>query len=363
MDRLVEVELRRIYVVLEPPLHRRPGPVDGAEGGPTVLYRLDDHPDAHEVVDLVEFLVFQDHFLVDRVEVLRPAGDLGVDPGRGQPLLDLFDHLGQVDVALGGTGGHHLLDLRVTAGVQRGESQVFQLPLHVRDAETVRQRRVDVQCFLGGALLVRLRHGRQRPHVVEAVAQFYEQDSRVFGHGDEHLAHRRRLRRGPSIERDPLQLGDPVDDLRHYGAEIGLQVGQRQRGVLDGVVQQGGRQCDVVHAEPGQNRRHRQWVRDEGLARTADLALVRPLGRLVRLQDQALVALKMTLPVRLQQRAQGLRLGLALPAPGQHALDSGNGPAPWYPFDCAHALPFICLSGCNNLTHQHVPGLPLPGHS
>ena len=43
---------------------------------------LDDDPHAHQVVNLVELLVLQHHLFVDRVEVLGPAGHLGLDPGR-----------------------------------------------------------------------------------------------------------------------------------------------------------------------------------------------------------------------------------------------------------------------------------------
>ena len=42
------------------------------------------------------------------------------------------------------------------------------------------------------------------------------------------------------VEPDALELGDPVDDLRHLGAEVALDVGERDLGVLDRVVQQRG---------------------------------------------------------------------------------------------------------------------------
>ena len=222
------------------------------------------------------------------------------------------------------------------------KDEILQLPFDICDAEAVRQRGVNVQRLLSRAFLVRLGHGRQRAHVVEPVTELYEQDSRVFGHGHEHLAHRRRLGRRPRVERDPLQLGDTVHDLGHHRAKVSLEVGHRQGGVLHRVVQQGGGQRDVVHAEAGQHRGHRQRMRDERFSGPADLALMSALGRLVRLQDQALVALGMALPVRLQQRSRCLRLRLALPPPGQDALNRSGGLASGYPFDCAHFVPFTC---------------------
>ncbi len=101
--------------------------------------------------------------------------------------------------------------------------------------------RVDVEGLLRGALLLPLRHGGDGPHVVQPVGQLDEQDPWVLGHGDEHLAHGRGLLGLLGVEADPLQLGDAVDDGRHRRAEVGLEVGEVDAGVLDRVVQQGGR--------------------------------------------------------------------------------------------------------------------------
>ena len=207
--------------------------------------------------------------------------------------------------------------------MQRREGQVLQLPLDVGDAKAVGQRGVNVERLLSRTLLAGLGHGRQRAHVMEPVAQFYEQNSWVFGHGDEHLAHRRRLRGGTRVERDPLQFGHAVHNLGDHGAEVCFEVRHRQGGVLYGVVQQRSRQRDVVHPEAGQDGGHGQWVRDERLAGTADLALMGTLGRLVRLQDQALVAPGMALAKGLQQRAERFGLRLALTPPRQDALHRG----------------------------------------
>ena len=158
---LVEVELGRVDVVLEPALHRRPDGVDRAEGGPAVLLRLDDHPDAHQVVEVVELLAPDDHLLVDAPEVLRSPGHLGGDPRRGQPLPHRHQHPGQELVAQRGPAGHHLLDLGVALGVEGGEGQVLQLPLDPWMPEPVGQRGVDVEGLLGRPALLPLGHDRR----------------------------------------------------------------------------------------------------------------------------------------------------------------------------------------------------------
>ena len=82
-----------------------------------------------QVEDVVELLALDDHLLVDGPEVLRAAGHLGVDAQLGQPLAHLLEHLGQVEVALGRPRRHHVVDLGVALGVQRGEGQVLELLL------------------------------------------------------------------------------------------------------------------------------------------------------------------------------------------------------------------------------------------
>ena len=288
------------------------------------LTELDEDPHPDQVVDLVELLVLQDHLLVDGVQVLGPARHLGLDAGGRQAFLDLLDDLGQVDVALGRPGRHHLLDLGVAAGVEGGEGEVLQLPLDVRDTEAVGQRGVNVEGFLRRALLVRLGHGRHGAHVVQAVAQLYEQDPGVLGHGHQHLAHGGGLGRRARVERDPLELGDAVDDLGHDRPELRLDLLQGDGRVLDRVVQQRGRQGHVVHAQAGQDGGDGHGVGDVRLAGAAELAVVGLFGRLVGLYDEAGVALGMALPVGGQQRPEEVGGRRPLAAPGQDALDSGS---------------------------------------
>ena len=217
---LVEVELRTVDVVLEAALDRAPDGVDGTEGGPAVLLRLHDDPDGHQVVDLGELLAPDHHLLVDAPQVLRPTRHVRLHPGGGQALAHGHQDPGQIVVALGGPGGHHLLDLGVALGVEGGEGQVLELPLELLDAEPVGQRRVDVEGLLGRAPLLPLRHHGDGAHVVEPVGQLDDEDPPVVGHGHEHLAHRGRLLGLLRVELEPVELGDPVDDGRHLGPEL-----------------------------------------------------------------------------------------------------------------------------------------------
>ena len=55
---------------------------------------------------------------------------------------------------------------------------------------------------------------------------------------------------------DPFELRDPVDDRRHLGAEVTLDVGDGDLGVLHGVVEQRGGHGDLVEADVGDDLGH-----------------------------------------------------------------------------------------------------------
>ena len=152
--------------------------------------------------------------------MLRAAGDLGVDVELGEAGAQLDEHvLRGSSLALGRPRRHHLLDLGVPLRVQHREREVLELPLHVGDAEPVRERRVDVERLLRDPQLLGLRQRRDRAHVVEAVGELDEQDADVLRHRDEHLAQRRRLLRLLGVELEPVELGDAVDDRGDVGSE------------------------------------------------------------------------------------------------------------------------------------------------
>ena len=156
--------------------------------------------------------------------MLAAAGDLGLDAEFGEPGPHLGQRLGEVDVALGCPRADEVVEFGEALRVQRGERQVLQLLLQLLHPEAVRQRRVDVERLLGDALLLVDRHRGDGAHVVEAVGELDDEHPQVLGHRHEHLAHRGGLLLLARVEADPLELGDAVDDRRHLGPEVAVDV-------------------------------------------------------------------------------------------------------------------------------------------
>ena len=255
---------------------------DGAVG---VLDRVDDHAHRRQVVDLVELAALLGHLGVDRVEVLGPAGDLGVDPELGQLLGHVLAGLVDVALALAALLGHQALDLVVLARVQRLEGEVLELPLDRVDAEPVGDRGVDVERLPRLLDLLLLRHRADRAHVVQPVGELDQDHPDVGGHRHDHLAVVLGLRLVAGLEGQPGELGDAVDQPGDLLPERRRHLLQRSAGVLDGVVQQRRAQRLGVEAHAGADLGHADRMGDEVLARAPPLVGVVHAGVDERLLD------------------------------------------------------------------------------
>ncbi len=234
--------------------------------------------------------------------MLRPAGDLRLDLGVLEVVLDVLDHFLQEHLPPRRPLRHQPHDLVVPLGEQRREREVLELPLHGVHAEPVRQRREDLQGLARLLLLLRPRDVAQRAHVVQPVGQLDDQDPDVARHGDDHLADGLGLR-GVAVL-DLVQLGDAVHQRGDVLAEVLAQLVDRVLGVLDRVVQQRGADRVVRHAQLGQDRRHGERVRDVRIAAAAGLAGVQPRRRLVGPLDEPDVGLRVRGANGLDQRLQ-----------------------------------------------------------
>ncbi len=82
------------------------------------------------------------------------------------------------------------------------------------------------------------------------VGELDDQDPKVDRGGHDHLAEGLGLSMIAPF--GPVELGDPVHEDRHLGAELRLDLADRQPGVLHRVVQQRGHQRGGVHPDLGQ---------------------------------------------------------------------------------------------------------------
>ena len=188
MQGLVAVGLRFGNVVVKPSGKRHPDLVDDAEGMVAVGDCRDNHAQGNQIVNFADVERLLLHLVVDGVEMLGPALKFRLYPLVRQTGFQQISGRGDVFLPLRPCFVQLLFQVVVGFGVQILERQIFQLPLDLPDAETVRQGREDLKCFLSDFLLPMLRHRAQRPHVMEAIGELDHHDPQVFRHRQKDLA-------------------------------------------------------------------------------------------------------------------------------------------------------------------------------
>src|SRR5690606_26789563 len=171
VQRPVHVRLRRGDVVVEPLLQRRPLVVDHAQRVIAVRHRVRDHPDRHQVVDLVERPAPLDHLPMDRPHILRPPVHLARAPRVLQLLLQRLPQRLDLLLPLRPPLRDLHRQLAVRLRLQVLERQILQLPLDLRHPQPVRQRGVDLHRLQRDATSLVRPQRVQRPHVVQPVRE------------------------------------------------------------------------------------------------------------------------------------------------------------------------------------------------
>ena len=309
VERLVHVALGSGDVVLEALVDRRVEVVDEPQHPVAIRLVGGDHPHAEEIEDLLEFAAVGRHLSMDRVEVLRPPGDLGPDPELREPALE---------------GPHHLLDHRLpllalqlhpAAQVVEGprveilEAEVLQLPFEPGDPQPVRERRVDLAGLARDAGDPDRIEGRQSPHVVEAVGELDQDDAEILRHREQHLPEILGLLPFRPVEMKSADLGHAVHQERDLRPELGLNRREIDLRVLDDVVEKRRDEDGLVGAraqELGQDHGDRDAVRHVGLAGQAKLRSVRVRGKLERREEARAIPPWFGPLEGLEQRSQDL---------------------------------------------------------
>src|SRR5438309_2424730 len=275
---LIAVALRHRDVVLEATGNRLPQRVDDAERAIAVLDRVDEDAERDDVVALVEVLLAPPHLFVDAVQVLGAAGDLRRHAERFELALENLSDIADEGFALLVPAGQLGLDQVMVVRIELREREVLELAFDLPDAEPVGEWCVDVERLAADPLtpLGGVRgHGA---HVVQTIAQLDEDDAHVLRHGDEHLADVLRLVLLRGADVDLAELRDSVDQLGHRLSEGGADVVPGQRGVLDGVVQQGRHERVCVQTKLGKDAGDRQRMLDVGIAGQPEMPFVRVGG-------------------------------------------------------------------------------------
>lgn len=132
-----------------------------------------------------------------------------------------------------------VLYLGVGFGVLVFETEVFEFGLDGKEAETVGQRRVDVERFAGNFVLFAGQHRAQGAHVVQTVGHLHQNDTDIFRHRKQQLPEILGLCRSLVAKDTSRYFGQPRYNHGDFLAEEVLDVFDGIFGVFDHVVQEG----------------------------------------------------------------------------------------------------------------------------
>jgi hypothetical protein len=123
------------------------------------------------------------------------------------------------------------------------KAKLLQLAIQGVEAETIGDRRIDVQRFVGdAAALYQAASTSEGLHVVQAIGELDQDHAHVARHGQQHLAEILRLRFFEALVLDAIKFGNAVHQIGHNLAEASVDLLLGDRRVFHHVVQQGGNQ-------------------------------------------------------------------------------------------------------------------------
>ena len=100
---------------------------------------------------------------------------------------------------------------------------------------------------------------------MEAIGELHQDDPDVVDHRQQHLAEVLGLPLLAGRKGDGADLGDPLDDVRHFGAEMLLNLLDAGESVFNDVMEQAGGDGHRVEAHLREHAGHLQWMHQVGL--------------------------------------------------------------------------------------------------
>ncbi len=155
---------------------------------------FNDDADGLRIADAVKRSVFALHLAPQAVNHFGAAGDFNIiDALILQPFAHRLDIGGNRGLAIGGAHFKQTAQMCVGQRVGIAQPKVFKLLLPLPDAQTVGERRINIQRLLGDLFLLFRLHRTERAHVVQPVGQLDQHHPDVLDHAEHHFAQRFRF--------------------------------------------------------------------------------------------------------------------------------------------------------------------------
>ena len=227
--------------------------------------------------------MLRDHLAVDRVNVLRAAIDFNVRTqfqiadgffNVDNSPINVFDPLITPRI-------HQMHDAVVLLRIEIAQRQILQLPFDGADPQSVGNRRVDFQSFVGNPPLFVGTQMLQRPHIVQAVSQFNDHHTDILAHCQQKLTVRFGHLFFVGLVMNLRDLGVAIHDHGNRRAKKLANIIQSGSGIFNDIMHVARAYRFWIHVQIGQDAGNLNRMDDIGLARLAMLVSVRNRSKMV----------------------------------------------------------------------------------
>ena len=191
-----------------------------------------------DIVDLVEGDVLRLHLVPNGIRCLDTLDDAILQVHLVERGLDGSNEVVEQLVALASGLRELHLYLGIFLGMLEAERKVLEFRFYLVESQAIGQRCIDVERFAGNLVLLVGGLRSQRAHIVQTVADLYEDDADVLAHGEQQLLEVLGLRRCLLTEDATRNLGQSVDNLRNLRTKDVGDILHGVVGVFHHVVEQ-----------------------------------------------------------------------------------------------------------------------------
>ncbi len=181
MERLIPVFLRLTDPIAKSVGMVTPLTVERAECGITVSVGFNKDSEADQISDFAERRSFLLHLLIDTIDMLCSAVNIGVDASFFKDLANLFHHFITVGFTLSEFLVQELGNFPIFVGIEMLECEILKPTHDTPNPQSVCDRRVNLQCIFCDALAFLVGEELQRLHVMKSISEFNEDDPHIFG--------------------------------------------------------------------------------------------------------------------------------------------------------------------------------------
>ncbi len=211
--------------------------MDDAQGLIAFRHGIEYDPCTQNIINVLKGDALAFELVVHTVYVLDTTLYLGLEPHLHELMLNPAHDILEVFLLFLCNRIKLCLEGVVSCRIEVFQAQFLEFHLKPVNTEPVSERRIDLQGFPGNTLLrvpvVKLKGS----HIVQAVDELDKKDPQILAHGQDHLAEIFGLLLFFRAEIDLADLGEPVNNERHFIAEFRSDVFHLGKTVFYGVME------------------------------------------------------------------------------------------------------------------------------